>query len=176
MWRDFLGGLNMSFKKAIIFAAVCLAAGFILRIHIQDKDRESNDQTSREPWETLSYSMPAGILIFADIDSIPWEIQDRTTLGWFYEHFNNLEISYEAEQSREAQADFSKETTLYVLIDGEDGNGLSLMVNAENKLLVSENTTISSENIGSPPAGIYLIESEFDFNAFWDISRKQRVL
>ena len=63
-----------------------------------------------------------------------------------------------------------------MLIDGEDGNGLSLMVNAENKLLVSENTTISSENIGSPPAGIYLIESEFDFNAFWDISRKQRVL
>ena len=50
-----------------------------------------------------------------------------------------------------------------MLIDGEDGNGLSLMVNAENKLLVSENTTISSENIGSPPAGIYLIESEFDF-------------
>ena len=166
----------MSLKKIIIFAAVFLAAGFILRIHIQDKGRESNDQTSREPWETLSYPMPAGILIFADIDSIPWEIQDRTTLGWFYEHFNNLKISYEAEQSREAQADFSKETALYVLIDGEDGNGLSLMVNAENKLLVSENTTISSENIGSPPEGIYLIESEFDFNAFWDINRKQRVL
>lgn len=165
----------MSFKKVIIFAAICLAAGFILRIHIQDKGRESNDQTSCEPWERLSYSMPAGILIFADVGSIPWEIQDRTTLGWFYEHFNNLEISYEEEQSREAQADFSKETALYVLIDGEDGNGLSLMVNAENKLLVSENTTISSENIGSPPAGIYLIESEFDFNALWDISRKQQL-
>lgn len=165
----------MSLKKVIIFAAVCLAAGFIFRIHIQDKDRESNDQTFREPWKTLSYSMPVEMSVFADIDSIPWEIKDQLTLNWFYEHFNNLEISYEAEQSREAQADFSKETVLYVLIDGEDGNGLSLMVNAENKLLVSENTTISSENIKSPPAGIYLIESEFDFNAFWDISRKQQI-
>ena len=52
----------MGFKKVIIFAAVCLAAGFILGIHVQDKDRKSDDETPREPWETLPYSMPAGIL------------------------------------------------------------------------------------------------------------------
>ena len=165
----------MSLKKVIIFAAVCLAAGFISGIHVRDKDRDPTVQTPREPWETLSYSMPAGILVFAATDSIPWEIQDQPTLNWFYEHFNNLEISYEEELSRETQTDFSKETALYVLIDCKDGNGFSFMVNAENKLLISENTTISSENIKSPPAGIYLIESEFDFDAFWDISRTQRV-
>ena len=170
-WR----GLNVRLKKVIIFAAVCLAAGFILRIHIQDKDRESNDQTFRELWETLSYSTPVEMSVFADIDSIPWEIKDQPTLNWFYENFNNLEILYEEGSSRDGRAAFSDERSLYVLIACEDGNGFSLMVNPEGKLLISENTTISSENIETPPAGIYSIESEFDFEAFWDISRKQRV-
>lgn len=49
------------------------------------------------------------------------------------------------------------------------------MENPGGKLLISENTTVSPENIGTPPADIYLIEPEFDFEAFWDISRKQRV-
>lgn len=119
--------------------------------------------------------MPVEMSVFADIDSIPWEIKDQPTLNWFYENFNNLEISYEEGASRDGRAAFSDERSLYVLIACEDGNGFSLMVNPEGKLLISENTTISSESIETPPAGIYSIESEFDFEAFWDISRKQRI-
>ena len=92
---EFWRRLNVSLKEVIIFAAVCLAVGPILRIQAQDKDQEPKDQTSREPWETLSYSTTVDLSCFADIDSIPWEIKDQPTLNWIYENFNNLEISYE---------------------------------------------------------------------------------
>lgn len=148
---------------------------FTLTRYIGEESVISYVQTHHDPWKTLPYSMPVEMSVFADIDSIPWEIKDQPTLNWFYENFNNLEILYEEGASRDGRAAFSDERSLYVLIACEDGNGFSLMVNSEGKLLISENTTISSESIGTPPAGIYSIESEFDFNAFWDISRKQRV-
>ena len=127
------------------------------------------------PWETLSYSEPSGILIFSSTDSIPWEITDEKTLNWFYENFDNLEISYKEEPTSDENDAFRNDKALYVLIECKDA-GLSLMVNTDKKLLlVSENTTMSSENIKSPPAGIYSVQSEFDFDSFWNAYRKQRV-
>ena len=117
------------------------------------------------PWETL----------FSSTDSIPWEITDEKTLNWFYENFNNLEISYKEEPTSDENDAFRNDKALYVLIECKDA-GLSLMVNTDKKLLlVSENTTMSSENIKSPPAGIYSVQSEFDFDSFWNAYRKQRV-
>ena len=120
-------------------------------------------------------SEPSGILIFSSTDSIPWEITDEKTLNWFYENFNNLEISYKEEPTSDENDVFRNDKALYVLIECKDA-GLSLMVNTDKKLLlVSENTTMSSENIKSPPAGIYSVQSEFDFDSFWNAYRKQRV-
>ena len=120
------------------------------------------------------------ILIFLPIWTVELicsirEITDEKTLNWFYENFNNLEISYKEEPTSDENDAFRNDKALYVLIECKDA-GLSLMVNTDKKLLlVSENTTMSSENIKSPPAGIYSVQSEFDFDSFWNAYRKQRV-
>lgn len=161
-------------KLAVTLLSAVIALLFIVQYVKTPTDIQETPYNGT-PWETLSYSEPSGILIFSSIDSIPWEITDEKTLNWFYENFNNLEIAYKEEPTPDESDAFLDEKALYVLIECKDV-GFSLMVNTDEKLLlVSENTTISSENIQSPPAGIYSVQSDFDFDNFWNVYRKQQV-
>ncbi len=79
---------------------------FTLTRDIGEESVISYVQTHHDPWKTLSYSMPVEMSVFADIDSIPWEIKDQPTLNWFYENFNNLETLCGGKRCRQNTSTF----------------------------------------------------------------------
>ncbi len=117
-------------------------------------------------WSSFSYSDPVLMAVWADIDSTTWVIDDPGTLAWFSENFNNFEISYKPVRSP------TRGTSLTIWIACENGDGYALDVNEHNELTIPEGSRVNGETLKTiPPTGVYAIDSAFDFEELWEISR-----